>query len=244
MLASVYQPPRIDTFSGDPNRKGDAEFEIWRDQIQSLIDSNIYPPEALTPAVRRSLKGHAAGVLTTMRRDATVEQIIKKLEGSFGEMEDGAALLERFYRDSRQRDDETAVEFGDRLERAIHTVKRHGGIRESAIDEALMTVFWRNLKEDRVIDIARPQKEKCKTFEDLKKIVRIAEREVRDRASIKSQGKHTPARQSHQSVAAERTAVDEADSYGNMEKLLKAMTKPMQSLQDRIDELEKKQLPW
>ncbi|XP_070579112.1 uncharacterized protein [Ptychodera flava] len=104
-----------------------------------------------------------------------------------------------------------------------------------------MTVFWRNLKEDRVIDIARPQKEKCKTFEDLKKIVRIAEREVRDRASINSQGKHTPARQSHQSVAAERTAVDEADSYGNMEKLLKAMTKPMRSLQDRIDELEKKQ---
>ena len=56
-----------------------------------------------------------------------------------------------------------------------------------------------------------------------------------------SRVKQTPVKQSHQSVTSDRQTGDQPECLSDLEKLAKAMARPIQSLKERIDELERRQ---
>ena len=65
----------------------------------------------LLQLIRNSLKGNARSVLVPLGEQATVVQVLDKLEGFYGRVSSSETLLQEFYND-RQRENESLVQFG------------------------------------------------------------------------------------------------------------------------------------
>lgn len=204
--ATYVPPPRISPFSGDKVTKvGEVAFESWVYEVKCLRRGG-YSEATLAPIVRRSLRGEAAQLTMRLGLDASIEEILKKLEGRYGTVESGASLLQQFY-NTKQLANETVAEFGNRLEVSIRKAQERGGILQAAVDEALRVVFWMGLQNDKVKVAIRHQKDSVPDFDALIRLARIAEQEDTEHA------KQTPkeARVSQQAAVEVPSALDEVE---------------------------------
>ncbi|XP_070548997.1 uncharacterized protein [Ptychodera flava] len=186
-----------------------------------------------------------------MGLDATVGDILDKLEGRFGEVESGDDLLARFYGNSKQKPGESISDFGTRLELSLDMVCKRGGLAYEERDHTLRTVFWRNINNDQVREIARHGYREARTYDDLLRIVRSAEQEVIEHSAFKTA---TPVRKA--SVKTQQATADGEDLEGErpveqqsvsasdiakMTKALQANTLMMSEMKEKIEMLEERQ---
>ena len=98
---SQYTPfsfPKITVFSGEePRPKSESSFEKWTYEVRCLRKDKMYSEATIGQAIRKSLKGQAKKVLLPMGSDATVDQIIQRLEGVFGNVATPMSILQEFY---------------------------------------------------------------------------------------------------------------------------------------------------
>ena len=146
-------PPRLSTFSGGV-AKTDVSFEAWLFEVKCLIKDGLYPKDLITLGVRRSLKGEAGKLVMHLGEDATVDEILRKLERVYGVVESGAAILQRFY-NSHQEDGESVAAYGCRLEDTISSAIDRGIVSRHQADEMLRNKFWSGLKDERVKNVIR-----------------------------------------------------------------------------------------
>ena len=71
--------------------KNESTFEEWKVEIESLRKS---PAKQI---LRNSLKGDARKTVVMLGSDPTVEQMIEKLERTFGNVASGQSVLQEFY---------------------------------------------------------------------------------------------------------------------------------------------------
>ena len=72
-------------------------FELWRYEVEYLRWDNTYSADALARLVRRSPRGEASQLILHLGVDATVDEILDKLEGFYGTVESGVVLLQQLY---------------------------------------------------------------------------------------------------------------------------------------------------
>jgi len=96
-LGLLQNPLKLPTFSGDPTSKADVAFDIWRYEVDGLLQDGLHSEEALRQAVRRSLKGEAKRIVMRLDLTATAHDIVGQLDGVYGTIEPGEALLGEFY---------------------------------------------------------------------------------------------------------------------------------------------------
>ncbi len=140
---TTYQPqfPRLSTFFGDDNSKGDTSFDLWKFEVQCLKSSALHPLATVCQAVRKSVKGEAARIVKRLGPEATVDQMMKKLEDVYGEVDAGETLLAEFYA-ARQAKTEDVTAWGCRLEDLLDRARERHPIPEPDINEMLRSKFW------------------------------------------------------------------------------------------------------
>ena len=141
---SQYMPfsfPKITVFSGEePRPKSESSFEEWTYEVRCLRKDKMYSEATIGQAIRKSLKGQAKKVLLPMGSDATVDQIIQRLGGVFGNVATPMSILQEFYT-VYQKQDETVASWGLRLEEILQRAIDKGHVRLADRDVLLRDKF-------------------------------------------------------------------------------------------------------
>ena len=114
--------PNIPKLS-DPN-----QFNEWKVEIESILESNIYHKEILRQAIRNAISGKPRKVLTTLRPTATSEEILQTLESNYGDIKSGEKLMEEYYNAQQEKDEDISA-WGIRLEEIIQKAINRGEIQ-------------------------------------------------------------------------------------------------------------------
>ncbi|XP_053380313.1 trichohyalin-like [Mercenaria mercenaria] len=155
----------------------ETTFEEWKIEVEIILKSGLYEENILRQAIRNSLCGHTRKILLTMSPDATIQQIINKLEGIYGNIRSGESVLSEFYM-SKQGKDENVSEWGLRLENILQRAIEKGHIKEEQREDMLKARFWRHLYSEDLKNATRLSFETPKSFEELRRKVRIEENEM------------------------------------------------------------------
>ncbi|XP_033634540.1 formin-like protein 14 [Asterias rubens] len=183
--AAYVQPPKISPFLGDVSSKGHGvDFDSWRFEVDSLLRDGTYSEQILAPYVRQSIRGEPSRLIQTLGPHASIGAIVRELEGSYGTVQDGPSLLQRAY-NSNQEDQETAAGFGRRLKLLVYDACRRGGLPVATMDNVLMQIFWRGLRDQQLKNICRHKKDEVATFDSLVRLVRLGEQELVAKCPVK-----------------------------------------------------------
>ena len=88
----IKEHPRLPNFSGD--KKSDDDFDLWRYQVQCLIQEQ-YSEAVILLAIRRSLKGEAARVVMRLGSQANISDILNKFESIYGLVDKKQILMSK-----------------------------------------------------------------------------------------------------------------------------------------------------
>ena len=84
-------------------------------------------------------------MLVPLGEQATVVQVLDKLQGFYGRVSSSETLLQEFYID-RQRENESLVQFGSRLEAVLTQAVKYFHIDDAAKDGMLRSKFWTGIR--------------------------------------------------------------------------------------------------
>ncbi|MCG8044576.1 MAG: hypothetical protein JAY66_02630 [Candidatus Thiodiazotropha taylori] len=169
--------PKLPIFSGsEVPQKGEATYEVWSLEVKCLRNIQELPEYSLLQSIRNSLRGSARDVIIPLGENASVDEILAKLEGFYGIVSTGATLMQTFYNDF-QKDSESIVSYGTRLEQTLSRAVTHGHIEFSAKDSILRSKFWTGLKSQQLKNSTRHLYDSIFEFQSLLKEIRKVESE-------------------------------------------------------------------
>lgn len=147
--------PKLPIFSGlEVPQKGEVTYEVWSLEVKCLRHIQELPEYSLLQSIRNSLRGSARDVIIPLGENATVDQILDKLEGFYGIVSTGATLMQTFYNDF-QKESESIVTYGTRLEQTLSRAVTHGHIEIAAKDSILRSKFWTGLRSQQLKNSTR-----------------------------------------------------------------------------------------
>ena len=177
-LISENQFPKFSIFSGeDQAPKHEVAFEEWKFEVNRARRNGIYSEHAIAQSIFKSLRPPAKKVLFTMDQSATVDEIVKGLEGVFGSVSSGIRAMQDFFT-AAQKPDESAVNWGLRLEGIIQKAIDKGYIKKEEKNDLLKEQFWRSLKSEKLKNATRVHYNTISSFELLRREVRTEEEEM------------------------------------------------------------------
>ena len=171
--------PKFSRFSGDePKPKSEATYEEWKYEVSCAQESELHSEQVMAQAIRKSLANQAKRVIVPMGTKVTVKEIIDRLETVFGNVVTGDSILEEFHT-ATQKQDETVVAWGLRLEELMHKAISKGNVKREDSDNLLKRRFWRKLKSEKLRNATRSKFESKMNFDQLRKAVREEEQETK-----------------------------------------------------------------
>ncbi|VDI03961.1 Hypothetical predicted protein [Mytilus galloprovincialis] len=170
------QPPRINLFSGSGEKKGgETTYELWKYEVLGLMKDKIHSEEAIIQAIRRALRGEAGLVAMRLGTDASLTEIMSKMESVFGNVDELETIMSDFY-NAKQKETEDVSAWSCRLEgildKAIHSWK----VSKPQADTMMHDMLWKGLRPD-IKHISHYEKERFKTFDHLRVALRKIEKE-------------------------------------------------------------------
>ena len=137
--------PNICPFSGNPTAKSES-FELWKYEVECLVDSSQYNVQVIEESVRRSLKGEAARVVKRLGVGTRINVIIAKLNTLFGNVALSEDVLAQFY-NAQQRPDEDVSLWSCRLEDLLDQATVLKRIPPNEKVERLRTKLYSGLRD-------------------------------------------------------------------------------------------------
>lgn len=187
--SSMY--PKFTQFSGeDPKPKGEATFEEWKYEVCCALKDEVYKEYTVAQAIRKSLKSQAKRVLLPMGTTATVQEILERLEGVFGNVATGESVLQEFYT-AAQKADESVTTWGLRLEEILQKAVIKGHVKPEDKNDMLRSNFWKHLRSEKLKNATRVHFESISNFELLRRAVRAEEYEIKVNTGIQHQPTRT-----------------------------------------------------
>ena len=151
----LQETPKVTVFSGAPGK--DCSFGRWKYEVECLQKCATYGAHTILHAVRKSLRSPAAELITHLDKDATLDELLSKLESIYGTVLSGQALLQRFYSEV-QKDTETCAEWACRLEDIGYQAQEKNMTTPSLLKSLLVTQFWTGLRDQRIKEALRHQR--------------------------------------------------------------------------------------
>lgn len=223
--------PRISTFSGSP--RGETSYELWRYEIQCLLNEKVYRHDQILQAIRRSVKGEAANILMRLGPGATIDNIIQKMNSIYDTIDSCQRILGQFY-SAQQEENENVSDWGCRLEQIINKAVMHGEVRHSQVENMLRQAFWDGLRSD-LKDVSGYIYDKHLSFDELRSELRAIEQDHERRKGNK--GKKTGP-----TVMSATHEEDEASGMDDIRGMLLKLTADVQQLKD--DRQQRPQPPY
>ena len=129
--------PKFSPFSWEDSKpKSEASYEEWKYEENCTRKGGIYSDEIIAQAIRKSARGQAKRVLLTMGISASVESILQRLEGVFGNVATGESILQEFYT-AFQKPEESVNSWGLRLEEILQKAIDKDHVKEEDKDDRL-----------------------------------------------------------------------------------------------------------
>ena len=123
-------------------------------------------------AIRSSLHGKAGSIVVRLGTEASITDILKKMDSVFGEVDTETDLLAALY-SARQGPAESVSDWGCRLETLFDAAKRQTTIPGNP-DEVLRSVFWAGLRQE-LKDVSAYHFDTIRTFDELRTALRRIE---------------------------------------------------------------------
>lgn len=221
--SSYHTPfPKFSVYSGEePKPKTEATYDEWKYEVNCSRQCTSSSEQLMSHAIRKSLRGQAKRVLLPMGITATVDEILEKLEGVFGNVAAGESMLQEFY-STVQKSNESVVTWGLRLEEILQRAMDKGHVLEESRNGMLRTKFWKSLKSERLKTATRTKYENNDSFEELQRAVRAEEYEMKLQSV-----QHQPTR-------------SDVHEDSNWEQVMKRIT----ALEKQMQERDKKKNHW
>ena len=220
--------PKLPTFSGSEEpQKGETTYEVWSLEVKCLQSSSVLPEPILLQSIRNSLKGSARSLLVPLGQNATVADILAKLDGFYANVSSSETLIQSFYSDY-QKEAESVVSFASRIEQTLSRAVKSGHIDGIAKDAMLRSKFWTGLKSQSLKNSTRHLYDTIKDFLSLLREIRKVDQEEN---SFKQTKKPTAQQQQCNQVT--------SDSENNTDVLLKSMKElmsRMEKMEERLDQ--------
>lgn len=219
---SISQQPKLTCFSGSGN-KGETTYDVWRYNVKCLLKEKVYRPDVLHSTIRQSLRNEAARVVMRLGTDATMNQILDKLDSIYGNVEKKEELLAEFY-SARQREDEDITSWSCRLEDIIGKALELGVVQHAEVDKMLHSMLWTGLRQE-LKDISSHKYDTVKGFDQLRVVLRQIEK---DHMPQKTSGKGKSA------AATSKSAVtkDETSHYEELKGMINQLTKKVTGIEE------------
>lgn len=226
----AYNPPKLPFFSGaDEPAKGETSYEVWNYEVKCLQNSEYLPEHVLLHSIRSSLRGAARDLLIPLGENASVEEILEKLDGFYGNVSSAETIIQSFYNDF-QKENESIAAFGSRLEQTLSRAIRYGHMEIAAKDSMLRSKFWTGLKSQQLRNSTRYLYDTQKDFPSLLREIRKVEQEE----SCSSR----PVPTTKQKVAQQHTSqvpTDQPDKTEQIQKQISELVQMMKSMEKRLD---------
>ena len=176
-IAPQFNISKLPFFSGSAEpQKGEVSYEVWSFEVKCLQNSNLLTEDLLKQHIRNSLKGSARGMLVPLGEGASVTAILNKLDGFYGNVSSSETLMQSFFTDY-QKDNESIVDYGLRLEQVLSRAIRSGHFDDVGKDAMLRTKFWSGLKNQQLKNSTRHLFDSLKDFQSLLREIRKVEQE-------------------------------------------------------------------
>lgn len=176
--------PFLPNFSGD--RKGDSyiNYNLWKHELNTMINDPSLSVSVIWQAIHRSVKGVAAEVLMNMGHGphVTFHTALDKFEVLFGNTQSLEQLLQSFYL-SKQQPEEAITTWGCRLEDMMVCIQREGMFIDATAKEMLKGKFFSGLHSDHVKSCIRHRLDAGDQYEELLKKARAFEIEESNKTS-------------------------------------------------------------
>ncbi len=149
-----------------------------------------------------------------MGTKATSDEMIRKLEGVFGNVTAGESVLHEFYTTS-QRQEESVAAWGLPLEEILQKAVDKGHVPEENRNEMLRTKFWKSLRSEKLKLSTRIYYETIPQFEELRKKIRAEGYEMQTTLGVR----HRPIQ-----------ATSQEDKFDQMMKKITSLEQQIQQL--------------
>lgn len=217
----VLYTPKIANFSGSGDPK-EVTYEAWLYEVQTLLREATFSKDEICTAARKSLRGDAASTVRRLGIDASIQEIIAKLSGIYGVVEDTELLFSQFY-SAKQEPGESVSAWGCRLEDFLNRAEQQEPDFHRSMNDMLRTKFWSGLLPH-LREASRHKLEHVRDFDRLRIEVRKIESELNTGTSTK--GKDTR--------KAQVNAIDVKEEPSELEVLKGAI----HQLTSRLDQME------
>ena len=199
-------------------------YDLFKYEIECLVNSS-HADEVIRQVIRRAVKGEAAHILKRLGPSATVQQIIAKFDGVYGEVGAGEERLAEFY-SAKQEVEETVSSWSCRLEGMIDRALQARSVDKSNVNSMLCKRLWAGLIP-RLKEATRHKFDSINNFDELRVAIRSVEHEFSISDSTKSK---TPLQTCKASNPQE-----------NFSKTVSDLTSQVSSLQKEVESLRKGQ---
>jgi hypothetical protein len=168
--------PKLSLFSGVEG-KGEVSFKQWHFEVSTLIEERSHPESFLLQIIRKSLRGRAAELLTTLGARVSVVGILAKFSGLFGEVYSSESLRGEFYT-AKQNDAESAASWACRLEELLGKLQScETGLDQSALIQMKRDRFFNGLTSLNLRSALRHHYDLGASYDKLLMAARVAELE-------------------------------------------------------------------
>ena len=138
------QFPRLSIFFGEAG-KGEVTYQTWKYEIQCLQTEKKYPEDQILMAIRHSAKGGAANILRRLGVKASINDIVKKFNSTFGDIDSPELIMKKFYA-AEQGPTESLITYAARIEELFAQA-----VEVKALDPGqetiLKLVFYQGLRQ-------------------------------------------------------------------------------------------------
>ncbi|XP_052809305.1 paraneoplastic antigen Ma3-like [Mya arenaria] len=170
--------PKLPFFSGDePVPKTECTFVEWRYEVKCLISEPDIHEHYLLQAIRRSVRGTARRLLIPLGENATVTDILEKLDAMFGDVSTHGMIMQEFF-NAIQRVDENVTSFACRLETLLQTAIENGHMSPQSKNDLLRHKFWTSLNSETLKGQTRHKYDTLSDFNSLFREIRTVEKEI------------------------------------------------------------------
>lgn len=151
MNMQSLSPVRLRTFSGrTPKPSNEADYDSWRSHIELLRADPSLSQLHVTRRILESLLPPAADLVKGLGPNSLPSMFIEVLDSAFAIVQDGEELYAQFL-NTFQDHGERPSSFLQRLQLALCTVIKRGGIPERDTDKHLVRQFCRGCWDNTVI---------------------------------------------------------------------------------------------
>lgn len=110
----TFHYPKLPSFQGEEH-KGDVSWSTFKFEVEALVVEKVFSEEQILLGIRRAMKGNASDVVRRLGTGVTVQQVITKLDSTFGNIETKESILCKFF-SCKQKTNESIAAYASRLE--------------------------------------------------------------------------------------------------------------------------------